>query len=135
MSAPFREDLVALLEECPHSPRELAAWIPADPLTITRELRALEQLGVVARQDGGSAGIRWVLTGTPLPPETLTGRRAPKALRQPKASVDTSGAAPSWWCDAGREEFSERARQEFDARLSKQKLPRNLYPNQRDGGV
>ena len=133
MTTDFRMDLLILLEDLPHSVAELATWLTADALTVARELRALEQLGVVTRQDDES-GVRWALTGKPLPEGTPYRKPVKAKLRQPQpAAAETTPPAPSWWVGRSREDFSDTARQEFERRMVKQKLPHSLYPGQKAG--
>lgn len=108
----MRDDILALLEEGPTQPGEIAHWLNADTLTVIRELRALERLGVTKRQDDGTT-VRWTLTGKPLPPVPV---RKPRKLREDAPAADApvaKDADPAWWVGKSREEFSAIARERF----------------------
>lgn len=127
------DDLLVLLEDGPHQPGLLAAWVGCDTLTCVRELKRLQKLGVTA-SESRDGRVVWSLTGQPLP-ATQPLRKLQKALRQEPPTM-ASESDPAWWTKPmTEEEFSAEARHQFDSRLCKTKLPARLFPNRITGAL
>src|SRR5262245_11173558 len=113
----MKAEILALLEEGPYRPAELAQWLNEDAVSIVRRLKLLAREGLVERCDRG-ARVVWRLRSnghvSPAPARAKSG----KALRQPaepRGSMTIEpGTPPSWWVGLDRAAFGAAAHGQRD---------------------
>lgn len=112
----MKDELLALLEEGPRGPSELAAILKADTLTVIRTLKRMKAEGLTWRTDYQDGSSRWSLAGVSAggllskaqPPRPA---KATKTLRAPHERPPSAPYTEdrSWWCGLDRDAFQAEA--------------------------